>query len=66
MPIYEYQCDECGERFELFVRSSVQRDVPTCPKCKSPKVQKAISLFGVGGAGENSKSSAASCGTGFT
>jgi hypothetical protein len=22
MPIYEYCCDECGERFELFVRSA--------------------------------------------
>lgn len=66
MPIYEYQCNECGERFELFVRSSVQRGAPTCPKCGSPKVQKAISLFGVGGADGGSKSSAASCSTGFT
>ncbi len=66
MPIYEYRCDECGERFELFVRSSAQRDNPVCPKCGSPKVQKAISLFGVGGPGGSSKPSAASCGTGFT
>ena len=66
MPIYEYQCNECGERFELFVRSSVRRDAPTCPKCGSLKVQKAISLFGIGGADGSSKSSAASCGTGFT
>jgi len=66
MPIYEYRCDACGEKFELFVRASVQRDVPACPECGSPKVQKVISLFGVGGPGGSSKSSAASCGTGFT
>ena len=46
MPIYEYQCEECHERFELFVRSSAQQATPTCPKCGSGKVSKAVSLFG--------------------
>lgn len=64
MPIYEYQCDECGERFELFVRSVAQREAPTCPKCRSQRVRKAISLFGVGGAGRSSKTGPASCGPG--
>ncbi len=62
MPIYEYRCAECGEKFELFVRSAARQTVPICPRCGSPKVQKAISLFGVGGAGGGSKTSAASCG----
>jgi len=64
MPIYEYRCAECGERFELFVRSSSKQTVPACPKCGSPKVEKAISLFGVGGADGGSRASAASCGPG--
>jgi len=66
MPVYEYQCNVCGERFELFLRSSAQHNAPTCPKCGSPKVQKAISIFGVGGPSKGGKSSAASCGSGFT
>ncbi|MDY6877183.1 MAG: zinc ribbon domain-containing protein [Chloroflexota bacterium] len=66
MPIYEYRCAECGERFELFVRSAAKQPEPTCPKCGSHKAQKAISLFGVGGAGGGSKISAASCGSGPT
>ncbi len=61
MPIYEYRCAECGERFELFVRSAAGQTAPTCPRCGSPKVQKAISLFGVSGTGGGSKASAASC-----
>ena len=61
MPIYEYRCDECGEKFELFVRSATQKAVPTCPKCGSQKARKNISLFGVGGTGGGSKISAASC-----
>nr|HID13299.1 zinc ribbon domain-containing protein [Anaerolineae bacterium] len=64
MPIYEYRCTECDESFELFVRSAAQQTVPTCPRCGSPKVHKAISLFGVGGTGRSSKRSVASCGSG--
>ena len=64
MPIYEYLCDECGEKFELFVRSTSQKGTLTCPNCGSEKVHKAISLFGVGSAGGSSRASAASCGPG--
>lgn len=63
MPIYEYRCDECGERFELFVRSTVQQITPTCPKCGGQRVRKNISLFGVGST-SRSRTSAASCGPG--
>ena len=61
MPVYEYRCDECGEQFEMFLRSAMQKAAPTCPKCGSSKVEKAISLFGVGGSGSG-KASAAACG----
>ena len=64
MPIYEYCCAECEEKFELFVRSAGRRNAPTCPRCGSQRVRKAISLFGVGGTGGSSKASAASCGPG--
>jgi putative FmdB family regulatory protein len=66
MPIYEYHCGECGERFELFVRSATRQAAPTCPKCGSLKVQKAISLFGVSATGGSNRTSAASCGSGPT
>ena len=33
MPIYEYKCDECANRFELR-RSFNDDDGPSCPKCK--------------------------------
>jgi putative FmdB family regulatory protein len=62
MPVYEYRCAECGEQFELFLRSASQTKAPTCPKCGSGKVKKAISLFGVGGASGSNRASAASCG----
>jgi len=64
MPIYEYRCDECDEKFELFVRSTTQKANPTCPKCGSKNARKNISLFGVGGASGNSQAGAASCAPG--
>jgi putative FmdB family regulatory protein len=59
MPVYEYRCTECGEKFEKLVRSFTQQVIPTCPKCGSTGVNKAVSLFGVGGA--DNTSTAGSC-----
>ena len=67
MPVYEYCCDACGERFEPFLRSTTQRAAPVCPKCGSPNVRKSISLFGVGSsgsAGAGRATAASSCGPG--
>ena len=52
MPIYEYCCEKCGRDFDVFVRSATQRNEPQCPNCGSTKVDKAVSLFGVAGAGQ--------------
>src|SRR5919206_379977 len=42
MPLYEYKCDNCGQRFELIQKFS---DPPaeTCPKCGSGPVHKQMS-----------------------
>jgi putative FmdB family regulatory protein len=45
MPIYEYQCAQCGERFE--VRQSIGEDGSklSCPKCKAQNPQRLFSSF---------------------
>lgn len=46
MPTYEYKCNACGHRFELF--QSMKADpVRTCPKCGKRKVER---LIGTGAA----------------
>jgi putative FmdB family regulatory protein len=35
MPLYEYQCDACGHRFEVIQKFS-DPPVDKCPKCGSP------------------------------
>jgi putative FmdB family regulatory protein len=42
MPIYEYACGNCGNRFEEWQKMS-DPPVRVCPKCKSKKVEKLIS-----------------------
>jgi putative FmdB family regulatory protein len=46
MPIYEYKCRDCGEKFEKLVRSTSDHEDPTCPVCGSPKAERQISLCG--------------------
>jgi putative FmdB family regulatory protein len=47
MPLYEYRCDKCGQRFEL--RQSIadhEQSKPPCPKCRSAKrVEHLLSPF---------------------
>jgi putative FmdB family regulatory protein len=42
MPIYEYECEACGNRFELIQRLS-DEPIVICPKCGEPKVHKLMS-----------------------
>ena len=42
MPIYEYECDDCKHRFEVFLGIN-DPPVETCPKCNGRKVRKLIS-----------------------
>ena len=45
MPIYEYQCKECGSQFEV-IRSMKEADSPIdCHECHCQKVNRMISLF---------------------
>jgi len=43
MPIYEYVCDDCGERYERIVMNGKTKI--TCPKCSSAKNTIQLSVF---------------------
>jgi putative FmdB family regulatory protein len=49
MPIYEYRCQECGEKFEKLVRLNSGQTEVVCPKCGGKQTQKLLSLFGTSG-----------------
>ncbi|MBI4378817.1 MAG: zinc ribbon domain-containing protein [Nitrospinae bacterium] len=44
MPIYEYICSQCSNRFEIMHLSS-KMETAICPKCSSNKIEKLMSSF---------------------
>lgn len=45
MPVYEYDCAECGAAFELFVHRAEDADRAQCPKCRKRPAQRRLSVF---------------------
>ena len=46
MPIYEYRCRSCGEKFEKLVRYANSGERVICLRCRSEAVKKQFSIFG--------------------
>ncbi len=46
MPIYEYRCPACGERYEALLSRSDEA-APRCPRCGGTRVEKMLSAFAV-------------------
>jgi len=65
MPIYEYECNECGEAFEKRMSFADADVAPECPNCASENTHKKISRVGaLGGAFSGSGvTSSSSCGS---
>ena len=63
MPIYEYRCSECGEKFEKLVRLSTSTSEIECPKCGGRKVDKLISTFCARMSSTMATSAASACST---
>jgi len=55
MPIYEYRCETCAERFEVLTRFAERDSAQVCPACESTKTRVLVSSFAFGGgSGETS------------
>ncbi len=64
MPMFEYICRACGERFEELRSAKDEGPGPLCPECGSEKVVKLVSAFATGATGGNrgGGGGASSCG----
>ena len=62
MPIYSYVCKDCGERFDLLIGVTAEKEELKCKKCGSKKIVREISGFSVGKS--SSSGSDSSCPTG--
>jgi len=48
MPLYEYTCAKCGERFEIVSSHAGREDKAVCPACGSRAVTQIFGAFRVG------------------
>jgi putative FmdB family regulatory protein len=59
MPIYEYACESCGNKFEKLVRRSEDVLESGCPSCGQKHLKQEYSTFAArGSAAENAPSPA--------
>lgn len=63
MPIYEFTCDHCEEKFEELVPFGSNGNGLSCPSCKSFDIRKMMSAFGISGSALTKRSSGSSCST---
>lgn len=49
MAIYEYQCQECGNRFELRRSMGESGGEVACPRCGKKRVRRMMSMFASSG-----------------
>jgi putative FmdB family regulatory protein len=55
MPIFEYDCDDCGAFFDALVQDLSAESAVNCPDCGSKRKTKRLSLFSAKSAGEPMK-----------
>jgi len=64
MPLYEYQCSDCGSEFEKLMRfSDPNIQSPECPGCQSHHTHKRLSTIAAYSGGQSGSQSTSSCGS---
>jgi putative FmdB family regulatory protein len=63
MPIYEYRCRECENRFEILQRLGQGAEGLECPRCGAQHLEKQFSTF-ASAAGESGRGTASAPGCG--
>ena len=57
MPVYEFRCEDCKSKFEVFMPQRMSTDGTICRHCHSAKVRRLISTFAaIGGDGDGEMS----------
>jgi putative FmdB family regulatory protein len=44
MPIFEYECPSCGNRFDKLIRGGASGEI-ACPKCGGSNTKRVMSVF---------------------
>ena len=47
MPVYEYECKECGHKFELQQTIAERNNPQKCPECSAANAKRSLGGFSV-------------------
>ncbi len=61
MPIYEYQCGKCANRFEKIHGASEKDPKVVCPKCGEGNPRRVLSPFSCGNSRGNEAGTGSGC-----
>lgn len=64
MPLYEYRCGGCGERFEVLQRMGEGAGSLACPRCGAARPERQLSTFAAATHGGATASAADACSQG--
>ncbi len=64
MPIFEFECIECGAVFEKLVRKAGADADVVCPKCGARRVEEKLSTFASTSSSGGSEAASSKCSTG--
>ena len=53
MPVYQYECDKCGQRFDLRREIGEVNKEPKCTKCGAESVRRVYSVHSTCAPGDN-------------
>ena len=53
MPLYEYECPECGRKLELRRGMAEAEQEVRCPECRKGILKRILSIFSTASSGEN-------------
>ncbi|MEQ1886615.1 MAG: zinc ribbon domain-containing protein [Bryobacteraceae bacterium] len=65
MPIFEFQCDDCGTKFEKLLRRAGETEGVECPSCGENHITEQLSTFAAHANGSPKQSAMPSCGSGM-
>jgi len=64
MPIFEYKCNDCGNKFDVLHKSSSNLEEVICPDCQSKNNKKLLSSFSASIGSSSSFDSGSTCSNG--
>lgn len=64
MPIFEYLCEDCGNKFEKLVRNAPDAPELACPSCGQSRLKQEFSTFAPRAGGSHAASPEPPCANG--